>query len=547
MLSWFCSLDDEKWEIRFNFPGVDNLERTLSRSDITVMNLMQLIEEHGYGYNDRIYYVKEKGKGFGGMEVVANMEKVEEMLELFGKDKLLLLTVLKHREPVPVGINQDAREVQVQLDEPVVLSVDKDGLTYISEDEEVYPVPVDYSDVVCLGTQQSCNMDKGKSVVPPGVSVSVEIIDSEEDAEYAVLEEVELIKKLKRQRGEDHEDFLFMEKIREQKRMKEQAIHFEGDTDVGELYSEEEEESEAEEVHEDEFPIAVKKYVKRPGPTSRCHHEADEEEAFFFQPTSDEDGSPDDLGSSDDDGFVEKYSLPSGRKRRLKKLKRRVWYDEFRADAHEQFAIKLCFKNVQQFRVALRNYHIAQLRNYQLHRNNPDRIIVKCSEEGCPFYMTASIIKHEKTFCIRKMRALHTCIPHGENTKVTIDWLAHQSEQAVRTDPNTCVDTLMEQAKLKFGVEVPKSKTYRARKKAFDVVIGDQKKQYTGLRDYLQAILDTNPGSRCIVTNKALVEHPSPNPRFHGLFVCLNASKEGFLNGCRPFIGKFLISTASLF
>ena len=161
--------------------------------------------------------------------------------------------------------------------------------------------------------------------------------------------------------------------------------------------------------------------------------------------------------------------------------------------------------------------------------------------------MTASIIKHEKTFCIRKMRALHTCIPHGENTKVTIDWLAHQSEQAVRTDPNTCVDTLMEQAKLKFGVEVPKSKAYRARKKAFDVVIGDQKKQYTRLRDYLQAILDTNPGSRCIVTTKELVEHPSPNPRFHGLFVCLNASKEGFLNGCRPFIGKFLISTASLF
>ena len=67
---------------------------------------MQLIEQHGYGYNDRMYYVKEKGKGLEGMEVVDSMAKVEEMLELFGKDKLLLLTVVKHREPVPVGINQ---------------------------------------------------------------------------------------------------------------------------------------------------------------------------------------------------------------------------------------------------------------------------------------------------------------------------------------------------------------------------------------------------------------------------------------------------------
>jgi hypothetical protein len=28
--------------------------------------------------------------------------------------------------------------------------------------------------------------------------------------------------------------------------------------------------------------------------------------------------------------------------------------------------------------------------------------------------------------------------------------------------------------------------------------------------------------------------------RFHELFICLNASKEGFLHGCRPFIGMCL-------
>ena len=75
--------------------------------------------------------------------------------------------------------------------------------------------------------------------------------------------------------------------------------------------------------------------------------------------------------------------------------------------------------------------------------------------------MTASQIAHEKTFCIRIFGALHTCIPHGENTKVTIDWLAQQSEQAVRTDPNTCVDTLIEQAKLKFCVKNNPQHMYR--------------------------------------------------------------------------------------
>ena len=29
----------------------------------------------------------------------------------------------------------------------------------------------------------------------------------------------------------------------------------------------------------------------------------------------------------------------------------------------------------------------------------------------------------------------------------------------------------------------------------------------------------------------------SDQPRFHGLFFCVNAGKQGFLEGCRPFIG----------
>ena len=249
----------------------------------------------------------------------------------------------------------------------------------------------------------------------------------------------------------------------------------------------------------------------------------------------------------DDDGFVRQFVLPSRNKRNIKKTQKRKWYDPDIAFPEEQFDNKLCFKDVYEFRVALRNYHIAQLRNYQFHRNSPKRVIVKCTEEGCPFYITASSVGKEKTFCLRKIKALHTCIPPGENTKVSIKWLASQSEQAIRTDPNTRVDTLLDNAKQKFGVEVPRSKAYRARKQAFAAVIGDQQKQYTRLRDYLQAINNTNPGSRCIVTTKELLEHPSPNPRFHGLFVCLNASKEGFLNGCRLFIGNITLTSASRF
>jgi hypothetical protein len=43
-------LDDEIWEVRFHLDGKDNLERKLGRSDITLLNLMELVETEGYGW-----------------------------------------------------------------------------------------------------------------------------------------------------------------------------------------------------------------------------------------------------------------------------------------------------------------------------------------------------------------------------------------------------------------------------------------------------------------------------------------------------------------
>ena len=152
--------------------------------------------------------------------------------------------------------------------------------------------------------------------------------------------------------------------------------------------------------------------------------------------------------------------------------------------------------------------------------------------------MTASKIAGENTFCIRKMHLAHTCRTSGESCKVNCEWLAKTAEQSLRADPRTRIESVIDNAKQKHGVEVGKVMAYRARNKPLKVVIGDELKQYTRIRDYLQTVIDTNPGSRCIVTTKMVLEAPSSNPRFHGLFMALGASIEGFTKGCRPFIGK---------
>ncbi|XP_044437158.1 protein FAR1-RELATED SEQUENCE 6-like [Triticum aestivum] len=52
--------------------------------------------------------------------------------------------------------------------------------------------------------------------------------------------------------------------------------------------------------------------------------------------------------------------------------------------------------------------------------------------------------------------------------------------------------------------------------------------------------MDTNPGSRVVVTTVTPTpteKIPHPGPRFHAMFYCINGAREGFLKGCRPFIG----------
>uniref|UniRef100_A0ACD5WCU9 Uncharacterized protein n=1 Tax=Avena sativa TaxID=4498 RepID=A0ACD5WCU9_AVESA len=188
--------------------------------------------------------------------------------------------------------------------------------------------------------------------------------------------------------------------------------------------------------------------------------------------------------------------LSSGRKSKAKKMKPRIWYDEGRILDEQQICLKMCFLDVYQFRNALQNMHIAQLRNFRYHRNCKDRIIAMCTKEGCPFYITASQIAGEKTFCIRKMHFDHTCATSGESCKVNCNWVAKTAEQSSRADPGTRVESVIDNAKQKFGVEVNKVMAYRARRKALTMVIGDDLKQYKRLRDYLQTVIDTNPGSR---------------------------------------------------
>uniref|UniRef100_A0ACD5YA64 Uncharacterized protein n=1 Tax=Avena sativa TaxID=4498 RepID=A0ACD5YA64_AVESA len=261
------------------------------------------------------------------------------------------------------------------------------------------------------------------------------------------------------------------------------------------------------------------------------------DDAFVLSDSCSDDNK--ELIGADDDGAVLESQIATRKyKSRAKPPKKRVYYDEMKENAHEQIQLDLCFHDVTQLRRVLDDYHIAYLRNFTYLKNNQDRVIACCSSEGtCAFMIYSSQIEGENTHCIRQINLPHTCGTNTDNSRITSTWIAKKYEDMIRSDPTMNISALMDAVMREHGVEISKHMAYRAKNKAIEAIEGHEDMRYLRIRDYLQTVMDKNPGSRCHVTTIRPTNKPEKNPRFHGLFFALYAQIDGFKNGCRPFIG----------
>ena len=84
-------------------------------------------------------------------------------------------------------------------------------------------------------------------------------------------------------------------------------------------------------------------------------------------------------------------------------------------------------------------------------------------------------------------------------------------------------------------VDLSINQVYRAKRKAREFILSDERLQYGKLRDYAEMIRVTNVGSKVILQTK--ITKPNTQPKFKRIYVRYNTQKVGFLGGCKPFVG----------
>lgn len=309
-------------------------------------------------------------------------------------------------------------------------------------------------------------------------------------------------------------------------------FHDEGDTNIEDIFVPEQESMDMIVLSDADEPNSSDERVKKSIPNDKRGKRL---EAHLSDPPSEDGGM-----SALDEPTDEENLPPPGKKRRSKCIRvRRVYFDEKNNMDQSQLCEGMCFSDATQFRRALQTWHIVQGRDYRYLKNNSDRIKVKCKQEviPCSFHMLASQTGSEKTFQLRQM-VEHTCPATNDTSRVNSTWLSKNYIEQFRSDPNWKIVPFMDQCMRDTGIAISKTMAYRAKRKAAENVLGNHKIQYKRIRDYMQTIIDKNPGSTAVVTTENRFDQGLP-PLFNGLFICLNAQRQGFLDGCRPFISKY--------
>ncbi|XP_074269236.1 uncharacterized protein LOC141592455 [Silene latifolia] len=242
----------------------------------------------------------------------------------------------------------------------------------------------------------------------------------------------------------------------------------------------------------------------------------------------------------DDDNDIPKY-IQNGK-----------WYAD-QINGKIKFEVGHLFENKKKFLNVLQSYAIQEGFALDKKRNLKKKFWATCKDsnpnsstvddnlkmvtyEPCPWRIYASLLPDDITYQIKTLTDKHTCIRLDKNPSVKASWVADMLAIDFRAAPSMDIKTMKDLMNFRFGVRIGKSMLYRARGILKESMEGSHKDSYARLPTYIKLIMERNPGSITGIT-WTRPENPQVNPLFKKIFISFEAMKEGFINGCRPFIG----------
>ncbi|XP_073132481.1 uncharacterized protein [Henckelia pumila] len=136
------------------------------------------------------------------------------------------------------------------------------------------------------------------------------------------------------------------------------------------------------------------------------------------------------------------------------------------------FELGMMFSNKMELREAIHSHAIKNRRSINITKNDKIRVYAKCAAEECEWKLHALKLSGECSFQIKKYMPEHTCVMNLFVKNLKSTWLSTKYMSKIRSDPKRNVKGFRTDIIEDIGCIVSKSKIYRAKAKATQLVDG---------------------------------------------------------------------------
>ncbi|KAK4281176.1 hypothetical protein QN277_012700 [Acacia crassicarpa] len=205
------------------------------------------------------------------------------------------------------------------------------------------------------------------------------------------------------------------------------------------------------------------------------------------------------------------------------------------------FVIGMTFEDKNELKRAIDEYAISRGVKLRIVRSDRKTFRVVC-EDGCSFTLYASTHGQSVGWQVKSLDNEHMCARAFEYPRASTKWLAGYFKNKVQEDPKFKSKEMKKEVQWDLKVNVSVHKCKRAKRMIMEEMEGGFRDEFANLEAYCNELKLSNPSSDvCVEVSEEGLEHG--RRIFKRMYVCFNASKVGWREGCRPLIcvdGTFL-------
>ncbi|KAJ9548062.1 hypothetical protein OSB04_020605 [Centaurea solstitialis] len=262
-------------------------------------------------------------------------------------------------------------------------------------------------------------------------------------------------------------------------------------------------------------------------------------------------------------------SLGGARKKELKKLKKMHGKEDI-SGAEYSFYVGQTFGTREEVKKRVTMYSMHSCRDIRIIKNDNTRFRATCKGQNpvfnevggpikkaggpikkaggsskkanasgvhCSWVLHVSTSKNDSTWTVKTYVGDHTCLQARKVNLCTARILSQHIQEEIATNPDIPLKTLHEQIQKKFQIRVSSQQVFRAKQMATRQVRGDYSQQYLLLRDYLEELQRSNPGTTVKLELEIEPNLQTTTRQFKRVYICLGALKNGFKALGRDLLG----------